>query len=135
MYASDKVDENANLLSEKWGVRQTFVGIVIISLGTSLPELAVSLNAAIKGSTGLSIGNLIGSNIFDLWIPIGIAAIITPIQVDIEYLIPDFIVIFIISTLALLFFYKTKGLQKKEALVLIIAYLLYMVYKIAQNIS
>ncbi|MEQ8477213.1 sodium:calcium antiporter [Fulvivirga sp.] len=135
IYASDLVVENAIILAESWGIRQTFIGIIIISLGTSLPELAVSLNAAIKGSAGLSVGNLIGSNIFDLWIPVGVASIIAPIQVNINYLIPDFIVLLAVSCLILIFFNKTKGLQKKEALGLIVFYIVYLGYKIVQNVG
>lgn len=133
IYASELVVENAISLAGKWNLRQSFVGIIIISLGTSLPELAVSLNAAIKGSTGLSVGNLIGSNIFDLWIPVGVASVISPLTVDINYLVSDFAVLFSISCLILIFFYKIKGLQKKEALGLILVYLLYMIYKIIQD--
>lgn len=135
IYASDLVVEYAITLSDKWGVRQTFVGIIIISLGTSLPELAVSLNAAIKGSGGLSVGNLIGSNIFDLWIPIGVASVIAPIKVNTDYLITDFIVLLAVSCLILIFFNKTKGLQTKEALGLIIFYVIYLSYKIIQNVG
>lgn len=135
IYASDLVVGNAIILAESWGIRQTFVGIIIISLGTSLPELAVSLNAAIKGSAGLSVGNLIGSNIFDLWIPVGVASIIAPIQVNINYLIPDFIVLLAVSCLILIFFNKTKGLQKKEAFGLIVFYIVYLGYKIVQNVG
>jgi cation:H+ antiporter len=134
VYASDLVVSYAMDLSELWGLKQSFVGLIIISLGTSLPELAVSLNAVIKGSSGLSVGNIVGSNIFDLWIPVGVGAVINPIQVNIHYLTPDFIILFLISGLALIFFNKIKGLQKKEALVLFSIYILYVIYKITQTV-
>lgn len=126
------VVSNAIALAFDWGASTTFVGIVIIGLGTSLPELAVSINAAVKGSGGLSVGNLIGSNIFDLLVPIGVGAIIRPIEINAFQLLPDFIILFVISLLVLVFFTRKKGLQSIEAITLISIYGGYTVFKIIQ---
>ncbi len=134
LLASEKVVLNAVALAERWGVEQSFVGIIIISLGTSLPELAVSMAAALKGSPGLSVGNIIGSNIFDIWVPVGIAAAIKPLEVSMNHLLPDFIILAGLSALVLVFFYRIKGLKMKEAVTLIILYVVYMSYKIIQNL-
>ncbi len=80
--SSHLVVENAMQLAEKWGVAQSFVGIAIIGLGTSLPELAVSIGAALNKSAGMSVGNVIGSNIFDGLIPIGLGATISTTKIE-----------------------------------------------------
>ena len=130
IFTSELVVHNGIKLAERLGVSQSFIGIVLIGLGTSLPELAVSLNAAIKGASGLSVGNIIGSNIFDMLMPIGIGAIISPIAVDLNLIKFDLPFLFVLSALVLFFFRKKKGLQKKEAISLVIIYLLYVAFKI-----
>jgi len=130
IFTSELVVDNGIQLAERLGVSQSFIGIVLIGLGTSLPELAVSLNAAIKGASGLSVGNIIGSNIFDILVPIGIGATITPIAVDFDLVKIDIPFLFVLSALVLLFFRKKKGLQKKEAVSLIIIYMHYVIFKI-----
>ena len=82
IFSSHFVVKNAMCFAEKWGIAQSFVGIVLIGLGTSLPELAVSIGAAIKKSAEMSVGNIIGSNIFDTLIPIGLGGSISKISME-----------------------------------------------------
>lgn len=129
-FASNLVVDNAIELTDNHGLKQSFVGIIIIGLGTSLPELAVSLNAARKKAHGLSVGNLIGSNIFDLLIPVGVGASISEIKVDKMLIYFDLPLLFVLSLLVLFFFYKKRGIQRTEAIILIAFYGVYVFLKI-----
>ena len=130
IFTSDVVVNNAIALAELWGVPQSFIGIVFIALGTSLPELAISLNAARKKAVGLSVGNIIGSNIFDLLVPVGVGASLADIKVESTLLWRDLPVLFVVTVVVLIFFSKKKGLQRKEAISLIGIYLLYVTMKV-----
>lgn len=129
-FASDLVVDNAIEFTDKYGLNQSFVGIIIIGMGTSLPELAVSLNAIRKKASGLSVGNLIGSNIFDLLIPVGVGASISEIKVDKMLIYFDLPLLFVLSLSVLFFFYKKRGIQRTEAMILIAFYGLYVFLKI-----
>ena len=128
-FTSRLVVHNALLFTESQGLSHSFVGIIVIGLGTSLPELAVSLTAARKKAGGLSVGNLIGSNIFDLLVPVGIGASISEIKVDKMLIYFDLPLLFALSFLVLFFFYKKKGIQRMEAIVLIIIFVIYGILK------
>lgn len=129
IFSSHLVVENAMKLAEKWGVAQSFIGIVIIGLGTSLPELAVSVGAAIRRSAGMSVGNIIGSNIFDGFIPIGLGATISTTTMESNLLKFDLPVL-LAATLLVLVFLKKKGISKPEGIILIVIFLLYILAKI-----
>ena len=130
IFTSELVVDNSISLADNFGIKQSFVGIIIIGLGTSLPELALALNAIRKKASGLSVGNLIGSNIFDMLIPVGVGASISELSVEKSLLFFDLPFLFILSLLVLFFFYKKKGLQKVEAVVLIGLFVLYAALKI-----
>ena len=130
IFSSHLVVENAMLLAEDWGVAQSFVGIVIVGLGTSLPELAVSVGAAIRKSAGMSVGNIIGSNIFDGLIPIGIGGAISTTNFDSNLLNFDLPFLFFITFLVLVFLRTKRGISKPEGIILIIIYLLYIGLKL-----
>ena len=127
--SSELVVWSAVKISELWGVRQSFVGIILIGLGTSLPELSVSIGAAVNKSEGIAVGNILGSNIYDMVIPLGIGSLISPIQVGNVIYSRDLPLLFILSVMALLFLQSKKGLQRKEALFLIFTYLAYSYWR------
>jgi cation:H+ antiporter len=122
---SEIVVDNSISFAENFGIRQSFVGIIIIGLGTSLPELALALNAIRKKASGLSVGDLIGSNIFDMLIPIGVGASISELKIEKSLILFDLPFLLLLSFIVLFFFYKKKGLQKIEAFVLMGLFVLY----------
>jgi cation:H+ antiporter len=129
IYTSELVVESALQITKNLGIRQSFVGIILIGLGTSLPELAVSLNAMRKKATGLSVGNLIGSNIFDALIPVGVGASISEITFEQKLIWFDLSMLLGLSILVIYFFYRKRGIQRTEAMILLFVFILYAVMK------
>ena len=130
IFSSHLVVHHAMLLAEKWGVAQSFVGIVLIGLGTSLPELAVSVGAAFRKSIGMSIGNIIGSNIFDGLIPIGLAGVISTTNIEGNLLTFDLPFLLSVTFLVLVFLRTKRGISKPEGIALILIFLLYIAIKL-----
>lgn len=131
IYSSHLVVENAMLLAVEWGVAQSFIGIVFIGLGTSLPELAVSVGAAIRKSPGMAVGNVIGSNIFDGLIPIGLGGIISTANMERNLLNVDLPFLFAVTLLVLLFLNSKKiNISKPLGITLIVIYLSYIAIKL-----
>lgn len=88
--------EGASKLAEKFGIPQLVIGLTIVAMGTSLPEAAVSVSAALKGSAEITIGNIVGSNIMNVLLILGVTSVITPIAVQkstVRYEIPFVIAI------------------------------------------
>ncbi|HIE16213.1 MAG TPA: calcium/sodium antiporter [Bacteroidales bacterium] len=119
-------------LANHFNVSPFFIGIVIISFGTSFPELVVSVNAAIKGHPDISLGNIIGSNIANIALALGLTAIVLPIIVKKKTLWIDWLTIFIISGLLILFSLNNK-LQRVEGISFLIILILYYTYQIYET--
>ena len=81
MLGGDLVVDSACNIAVYLGLSQTFIGLTIVALGTSLPELVTSMVAAGKGENDLAVGNVVGSNIFNILLILGISSVITPIHV------------------------------------------------------
>ena len=94
--------DGASALSKKFGIPSVVIGLTVVAFGTSMPEASVSISAAISQSSGISIGNVVGSNIFNLLVVAGASAVFCPIKVDKSIIKKDMPFSFII-TLALLF--------------------------------
>jgi cation:H+ antiporter len=119
------------------GVSDIVIGITLVALGTSLPELAVSLISALKGEFGLAIGNIVGSNIFNLLAVIGVAATIAPAPLAPSVLsLHIFVMVaFTLVLFAMTYDYDGKSeLSRIEGSALLIAYVAFMSYVVAQNV-
>ena len=79
---ADWLTKGASALARRYGISELVIGLTIVALGTSLPELVISTGAALKGSSGIALGNVIGSNIFNGLLILGVAALIAPIRFD-----------------------------------------------------
>jgi cation:H+ antiporter len=124
-------------VAQSLGVSEIVIGITIVAFGTSLPELAVSLMSALKGEYGLAIGNIVGSNIFNLLAVIGVAATIHPAAVAPSVLsLHIFVMVaFTLVLFAMTYDYDGKAkLSRLEGIALLVAYIAYVSYVIAQNI-
>ena len=124
-------------VAESLGVSEVVIGITIVAIGTSVPELAVSLVSALRGEYGLAIGNIVGSNIFNLLAVIGIAATVHPATVAPSVLsLHIFVMVaFTLVLFAMTYDYDGKAmLSRMEGMALLVAYFAYFAYVVAQNI-
>ena len=128
--AANVVVIQAISIAEAWNVSQTVIGIFIVGAGTSLPELAVSVRAAWKGQTSISVGNVIGSNTFDLMVPLGASSMLFPLTVSRDTLVIDVPVMVVVTVATLIFFLWRKGLQKGEAASLLLMYVGYLLVRV-----
>ena len=128
---SELLIKGATSLALEFGVSERVIAVTVVSVGTSIPELAASIIAVLKKEKAISLGNLIGSNVFNILAVLGITAMITPISVSDERLISNDIywmlgVSFLI--LPLVFFPKGLRLNWKDGLILLVAYVAF-IYK------
>ena len=121
------VVENASIIAENFGMSQTLIGLTIVAVGTSLPELVTSMVAAKKGESDLALGNVIGSNVFNIVFILGASAVVSPMTVDM-LAIYDTIVLLFVSVLALLFARTSKRFSRPEGAVMLAIYIIYFVY-------
>ncbi len=113
-------------------INEAVISVLIIGLGTSLPELSISLAAIVKKKVHLSVGNIIGSNIFDTLVPISAAALITPVTFSRDFLFFDLPYAFILTAVVLYLFNRKFGLQRWEAIFILGMYSLYVGVKLMQ---
>ncbi len=113
-------------------ISEAFVAVVIIGLGTSLPELSISVGAAIKKRARMSVGNLVGSNIFDTLVPVGAAAVISTLRFDGNLLRFDLPFLFFLTLAVLVFFLRKRGIQKGEAIIILALYGGYVLVKLSR---
>lgn len=125
VFCSDLVVVNGIELAVLWGVPQATIGALMLGLGTSLPELTVTLGSMFKGAFRLSVGNLIGSNIFDVLFTVGIASTISGFNVSKNILHFDIPFLLLTSLVVVALFAFTKKIQKREAILLLGLYITY----------
>ena len=117
----------ASSLAQRFGISQLVIGMTIVAIGTSAPEAAVSIAAALKGSADITIGNIVGSNILNVLIILGISAVITPLAVSkstLRYEVP----FMIMGTRLLLAQGRDGEIQFMDGFVLLVFFLLYLFY-------
>ena len=114
-------------IATAFGLSQTLIGLTIVALGTSLPELVTSVVAARKKELDMAVGNVVGSNIFNILMILGVAAAISPITFVMENII-DIIILLIFSVITYFLCRSRNELDKKEGLLMIAMYATYMVY-------
>jgi len=127
-FGADWFIEGAQTIAENAGVSQRVIGLKVLALGTSLPELFTSVIAARKGETDLALGNLLGSNIFNIFSIIGITAIIKPLKVNPEILRTDFPWMLGITIIILPLMVFRRRLGTPSGIVLLLTYGAYLYF-------
>ncbi len=125
------VDAGSNL-ALALGLSQTLVAVLLIALGTSLPELVTTIAAALKGEEDIAVGSIIGSCLFNILFVLGASALAKPVVV-IEKVFSDMIFLLLITILVYFFAYTERTITKKEGWVLTVIYLFYVAFLIIRN--
>lgn len=119
--------KGATNIARSWGVSESVIGLTLVAGGTSLPELATSIVAALKKNTGMAIGNVIGSNLFNIFLVLGVSATVCPMNIQ---GITNFDLLTLIGASALLwvfgFFYKSHTITRAEGIILVGIYIFYL---------
>ena len=127
-FGADLLVDGASVMAKALGVSDKVIGLTIVALGTSLPELAASVAAAVKKEMDISIGNIIGSNIFNILCVLGVSASIRPIVFDFAQYRTDYIIMLLFAGALLLFIspWKQKGrLGRMAGILMFLAYAIY----------
>ncbi len=125
------VVHGAKTVAKAFGMSETLIGLTIVAVGTSLPELVTSVVASRKGENGLAVGNVVGSNIFNILFILGISSVIHPIGV-IAASIYDLVILIGTSALIFLFSMKQKVINRTEGMIMLLIYLADMVFAVVR---
>lgn len=129
IFGADKFVDGASGIAHMFGVSDAVIGLTIVAVGTSLPELATSISSAIKGRCNLAIGNVVGSNIFNIFFVLGATATIHPLpfgaigNVDLLVLLGSSVLFYLVSR-----FYKNQSITRPEGILMVACYLAYTLY-------
>lgn len=127
LLGSNLAVDAASHIALQFGLSQRFIGLTIVALGTSLPELVTSVMAAKKHNADIAIGNIVGSNIFNILFVVGASSLICPVPFESHFIMDSLFAIF----MSLLLYWGTKKirvLQYKTGILLLITYLFYFIY-------
>ena len=127
VWGSDVTVDAATAIAKYAGLSERFIGLTIVALGTSLPELFTSVSAAIKGKADIAIGNIVGSNIFNILFVVGTTALITPVVFAPNFLI-DTLVAIAAGVLLLVCVLRQKKLTRVGGIIMLLGYAGYFVY-------
>lgn len=118
---------SATEIARSFGLSERFIGLSIIAIGTSLPELCTSLVALLKGEDDIAVGNVIGSNIFNILFILGASSLVNPMLINIESII-DLSILIIASIILLIFGFNDLKISKKEGIGMLLFYVAYFTY-------
>lgn len=132
IFGGDLVVNNATVIATKLGMGETLVGLTIVAFGTSLPELVTSIIAAKKGDSGIAIGNVVGSSIFNILFILGMAGVIQPLSTESAFLI-DTALLFGITLITFLFAFTKRKVGRAEGITCTLLYIAYTAYIIMRT--
>lgn len=135
LYAGGElVSHNAQILARNWGMSESTIGLTVVATATSLPELITSIVAATKKNSGIAIGNVLGSNILNIFMVLGVSALITPLPFE-PMMNKQLLILFGANALMLLFVFTGKGrkISRWEGAFLVLGYMGFMWFSLAMQ--
>lgn len=131
VFGGDLVVDNASKIAASFGLSQNLIGLTIVALGTSLPELVTSVVASRKGENGLAIGNVIGSNLFNILMVLALSAAISPITIN-PLSVQDTILLLVATVITLILCRRKNEISRMDGAVMVGMYVAYMVFIIVR---
>lgn len=132
IFGGDLVVDNASVIAKSLGMSEGLVGLTIVAVGTSLPELVTSVVASVKGENDIAVGNVIGSNIFNIVFILGLSSSISMLTIDTGAIL-DMFVMLISGLMILLFSLVFRKIKRWQGIVFILFYVAYLAYIIIRN--
>ena len=128
------VSRNAQILAKNWGMSESTIGLTVVATATSLPELITSIVAALKKNSGIAIGNVLGSNILNIFMVLGVSSIIIPLPFD-PMMNKQLMILFAANVLMLMFVFTGKGrkISRWEGALLTLGYIGFMWFSLAMQ--
>lgn len=133
LVGANALTDGASSLAKRWGMSDLVVGLTIVAFGTSAPELVISVMSAVDGNAGLAIGNVVGSNIFNVCAIIGITSLVRPMRIsksilttDIPLVILSALVLLTMGNTSLLDGSKTNMLTRVDGIILLLFFMVFM---------
>ena len=120
--------EGASKLATRFGIPQLVIGLTIVAMGTSMPEAAVSIQAAAKGTAGIAVGNVLGSNIFNVWVILGITAVLAVLKLQKSTLIAEIPYILFVTVVLMLLGMAGMNVSRLDGIVLWLLFFVYFGY-------
>ena len=130
VWGADVTVDSATIVAQLFGMSDRLIGLTIVAFGTSLPELITSVTAARKGKADIAIGNIVGSNIFNILFVIGTTALISPVAFASSFLF-DAVMCIVAAVILFVFVAKDKKLKRLGGFLMLVVYAAYLVYIIA----
>ncbi len=127
---ADFLVEGSSSIAKKFHIPEIIIGLTIVSIGTSMPELFVSLTSALEGHSDMSMGNVIGSNIANLLLILGLSTVIRPIKFQKETRLIEMPMCLILTIIFMIFCNTGEGITKIEAIILLILFIIFIAYTI-----
>jgi cation:H+ antiporter len=120
--------DSASEIARAFGVSEAMIGLTVVAVGTSLPELATSVMAAIRGEREIALGNVIGSNVFNIFAILGITALVVPVPVDARFLSLDVPVMVAVSVILFALLWWRGGLGRVAGAAFLVLYMGYVAW-------
>ena len=127
VFGSELTVDNATIIASFLGMDDRLIGLTIVAFGTSLPELVTSITAATRNKADIAIGNIVGSNIFNILFILGTTAVITPVPYERGFLTDGFVAVGA-GVLLWISVWKTMELRRKWGIIMLLCYLAYFIY-------
>jgi cation:H+ antiporter len=128
------VVDNATIIAKYFRMSETLIGLTIVALGTSLPELVTSIVASKKGEVDLAMGNVIGSNIANILVVLGLSSAVSAMPVN-SMVLTDTVILIGITIIVYLMSIRDKTISRREGVIMLLMYAAYTVYIFARNFT
>lgn len=129
IWGGNLVVDSASVIATQLGMSENLIGLTVVAVGTSLPELVTSVMATKKGEIDIAIGNVVGSNIFNMLLILGSASVINPMTVS-YFAFIDLLFVIIAMVIFIIMTFKSKSLSKVKGLPLVLMYVVYIIFTI-----